>query len=174
MNHYEHPKHPEAFVTNLELDVEGLKIPITFEINEKGYFNFRNNDYEEEFAIDGMISKKIARINHIYVPNKLRGKGLGAVLLKGLENQLAQCSVHTALPTFSKTATIEFFLHHDYKVAPISTLSSDEYKDLYMDREPFNDWIQDENDYNILKLRDKKQLYKKILLSKNIEENGRE
>ncbi len=128
MNNLENPTHQKIFKTNLQIEVAGIKIPITFKIDADRQFSFDNKDHEEELSIEGMIGTKIARINHIHIPNKLRKQGIAKTLLTEIEKQLALHGIHTTFATFSKTTTIDFFLHHGYRVVPLSTLSPNEQK----------------------------------------------
>ena len=163
---FENQKYPEIFKVSTELEVAGIKIPTTFEIKEDNSFCLYSDQYEEELNTNGMISNGVARINHIHIPNELRGKGIGKMLLSELEKQLQNYGVHTSISTFSKTETIDFFLSQDYKIVPTDTISEEERGALYMDREPIDDWIQGEDDYNILKSRNKKGYEKKLCYQK--------
>ncbi len=140
-------------------------MPISFEIKPDGYIGIGN--VETQVGIGGKLFQDKVKLSHIYVPENLRGKGIGKVLVKQIEEQLAARGINKIFAVFGQVSTIKFFVHQGYNIVSSTTLIKEEQEQLGIDEGVLEEGTLDEKTLALLKQKGKFSP-KKILLLKEI------
>ena len=172
---YDETKIPDEFIfpqVAKGLDIHTLKIgdfemPVSFR-KEDGRFVVTGTQTEsnEGGIISGRISGELAKINHIELTEKLRGVGVGKVLLTDLEEQLGKQGAKTIYAAFFNTSTIEFFLKNGYIIIPVESLDEDTKKNLKFNINNFDTKINNKEEFEAEKDREDRR---QVLLRKELE-----
>lgn len=165
MNTYEQCSAKSSIEIPLSLEVKDIKMPIYFEIKLDGYVGIGNT--ETQVGIGGKLFQDKVKLSHIYVPENLRGKGIGEFLVKQIEKQLAAQGINKIFAVFGKISTIKFFMHQGYNIVSSTTLNKEEQKQLGIDEGVLEVSTVDEKTLDLLK-QECKFSPKKILLLKEI------
>ncbi|MCK9186462.1 GNAT family N-acetyltransferase [Candidatus Gracilibacteria bacterium] len=123
MKHPEDPISQDTTPDESPREIEDSELTISF--------HYMRVDDNIKFSIEGTIDKKCdvtimgniifsslntAIINHIFVEDIMRKRGLGKKLLTRLEEELKKQGIQTIYACFTNPKTVDFFLHSQYKI----------------------------------------------------------